>query len=433
MLMKKLKQLSMTKIVFLVMVLIWTAFLPGSLSSAYAAAAVSSETLAAGQTLSGPGFFSGNSVEINGTVDGTAFAVGQEVHVNGTINGDLFAAAQVIYINGKINGNIYAAGQDLRVGTQSTGDVFMAGQRIEILPESAMGRDLFAAGNRVVQAGSVQRHIFAAAADILLGGTIGQNANLTGENIQLLDGMLIKGNLNYTSSNMANIASGAKINGQTDWEKTKPADQSAAQPQKQTAAGSIWGIFLSIASALLIWFLMRIWRPDFWTKHSQFIAEQPLKTIGTGAVAFLLTPLLIILLMITVVGIPLGIILGLTYGVAIYLCKIFVAVFFGAWLTKRFSWPERHLGVWPVLLALIIFTAIVKVPVIGFLVTLLVIFSGLGALVLAHYKAAPKSEPQKNQPINTEPANIQPSNNESSNNESSNNENEPANNQSDQS
>jgi cytoskeletal protein CcmA (bactofilin family) len=383
---KRPKKYGKVKILILVMIFLSAALVFGT--TVNAAIGQNSEGLKSGQTISGPGFFAGNLVQVDGTVEGTTFAAGQEIRINGIINGDLFVAGQTIYVNGKINGNIYAAGQNLSIGTQSSGDAFLAGQNVDINKEAVIGRDLFAGGARVSLAGTVQRLFSGGGSDILISGSVGQDANLEAENINLLDGAVIKGNLSYKSANQAVIASGSTISGQTNWQyvSTQP------KPKRNTYLDDLGSALLSIASAILIWFLVRIWRPGLWAKNARFIAEQPLKTLGTGALTLLVTPLLIILIMVTVIGIPIGIILGLVYGVTIYLSKIIVAVFIGSWLTKRFNWTERHKGIWPVLLSLVILVILLKVPILGFLVWLLVVFAGLGSFVLSNVKSPPVVE-----------------------------------------
>jgi cytoskeletal protein CcmA (bactofilin family) len=386
------KQIQSGKALILVLILIFVSavFVFSNLPDANAAAGPNSEGLKSGQTINGPGFFAGNLVEVDGTVEGTTFAAGQEVRVNGIINGDLFVAGQTIYINGKINGNIYTAGQNLSIGGQSSGDVFAAGQNVDINKAAVVGRDLFAAGARVSQGGNVQRKFFGSGSDILISGSVGQDANLEADNIKVLEEAVVKGNLAYKSVNQASIAAGSLISGQTNWQYASPKPQ----PVKNKTTDFLFGALLSIASALLIWFLVRIWRPDFWAKNARLITEQPLKTLGTGALTLLVTPILVILVMVTVIGIPVGIILGLAYGVMIYLSKIVAAVFLGAWLTKRFNWTERHKGVWPVLLSLVFLVLLMKVPILGILVWLLIVFAGLGSLVLtnAKTKSSPVSE-----------------------------------------
>ena len=93
--------------------------------------------------------------------------------------------------------------------------------------------------------------------------------------------------------------------------------------------------------------------------------------------------------MITVIGLPLGIILALTYGVILYLAKIIAAVFIGYLLAARFSWPVIHKGVWLVLLGLALIALLTKIPVLGFVLWLLVIFAGLGAVILVAVRPTP--------------------------------------------
>jgi len=346
------------------------------------------QKLDAGDTIDGVGFFSGNSIQIDGTVEGTAFAFGQVVRINGTINGDLITCAQTIYINGTVKGNIFAAGQDLTLGTQTMGDVFLAGQGIVIAKEAVVGRDLFVGGSTVLMDGVVQRECYANGSDVSINGVVGRNLNMEGTYLNLLDGANIKGDLSYRTHDKAKISSGAVVQGKTNWLYVEPAETQ----EKKTFVSDLPGMMWGIAGALLIWFLVRIWRPEFWTKNARTIYEKPLKTIGIGILALIVTPILAILLMITVIGIPLGIILGLAYGVAIYLSKIVVAAFIGYWLSKRFKWAQIHKGVWAVLLALVILEVLTNIIYIDFISWLLIVFAGLGTLVLTNYKSNKTNE-----------------------------------------
>ncbi|HCP15433.1 MAG TPA: hypothetical protein DIT32_06700 [Peptococcaceae bacterium] len=346
-------------------------------------------TLGKGETINGLGFFAGNFVQVDGTVEGTTFASGQEVRINGIINGDLFAAAQTITINGQVNGNIYTAGQNVVIGTRTDGDVFAAGQTMKVSQEAVIGRDLMAAAQTVTMDGTVQRHFNGGGSDVVIGGSIGQNADVEAEHLRILPGAAIKGDLTYRSEQEAEIAIGSNILGRRDWQ---PMDKKTYMPPKNTAARTAGSILLNIVGALLVWFLLKVWRSDFWNVLADPLEDQPLKVIGMGILVFLLTPLLIILLMITVIGIPLGILLGILYGVMIYLSKIIVAVFMGSWMTKRFGWQERHMGIWPVLLSLTILVLLGKVPFAGMLLKLVILLAGLGALIMSRQKVPARIE-----------------------------------------
>ncbi|MBZ4654679.1 MAG: hypothetical protein JG781_2036 [Peptococcaceae bacterium] len=346
-------------------------------------------TVKTGDTAKGPRFYAGSSVKIDGTVDGTVFSAAREITINGTINGDLFTAAQEITINGKVMGNLYAAGQDVKIAGQVSGDVFGAGQKIDVTKDALLQRDALLAGAKIVHNGQIQRQLLGYGENISVSGLVGSDASMEVEKLEIRDGTMIKGNLTYRSPNKASISNTAKVNGPIDWQKTEPR----VHKEKPRFADNFISLILGLLGALLIWFLIHLWRPAFWSSTATIIREQPLKTLGVGALVLILTPILVILLMITVIGIPLGVIVGLAYGVGIYLAKIIVAVFIGFQLSQKFHWPQLHRGVWLVLLGLAILALLTRIPFIGFLVTLLVVFAGLGSILLTYAKPAPKEEP----------------------------------------
>jgi cytoskeletal protein CcmA (bactofilin family) len=339
--------------------------------------------LEAGVTMDGPGFFGGSAVRIDGNVDGTTFAFGQNITVNGDINGDLIIAGQTLTINGKVNGNIYGAGQSLTIRGQGMRDVFLGAQDINLAKESVIGRDLFFGGQTLIFEGAVARDLRGGGMDIDLNGQVGRNAELEAESIRLTDNAVINGDLLYTSAKEAFIAPGAQITGRTDWTYREPEAPPQMRPHRLTMASTYWGMLINMAGTFIIWLVVKLWQPEYWAKASGHISETPLKTLGVGALVLIVVPILTVLVMLTVIGIPLGVITGLIYGVSLYLSKIVVAVFIGAWLSKRLGWPEIHKGMWLFLLGLLILMALMQIPYLGLLIRLLVVFAGIGALALS--------------------------------------------------
>ncbi|MEQ8156868.1 MAG: hypothetical protein ABRQ25_18660, partial [Clostridiaceae bacterium] len=218
--------------------------------------------------------------------------------------------------------------------------------------------------------------------DIAISGSVGRDVKLDASNITLKEGAVINGDLSYEGPNEASIANGSKINGKTDWQyKSTDTNKEIITP-----GNFIKDLLMTVASALLIWFLVIIWRPDFWSHNARMISERPFKTLGVGLLALIVTPILVIISWITIVGLPLGMIVVAAYGIAMYLSKIIVAVFAGLLLAKRFSWAEKYKGVLPVLLALIILELLLKVSVLGVITWFAITFAGLGSFVLANYK-----------------------------------------------
>lgn len=349
-------------------------------------------SLEEGQTLDGPGFFTGSTVRVDGNVEGTTFASGQDVTINGNISGDLIVAAQTVTVNGKVSGNIYAAGQYVAIQGSSAGDAFLAAQDVTVGSASEFGRDLFAGGSKIMMEGSAQRDFHGSGDTILINGTIGRDVSLDGASVVIADHAVIKGDLAYKSEVEASIATGSKIGGSTDWTYIDRTPQRNENMPGNMMGGKVLGKVLGIAGILLVWFLIRIWRPEAWKKTTDKVMEQPVKTLGIGAIAFIVTPILTLLLFITVIGIPAGILIMIAYSVSLYLSKIIAAVLLGSWLARRFGWREIHKGIWLFLLGLVILTLLCMVPILKILVWLVIIFLGLGSIISVNLRTDKKTE-----------------------------------------
>ncbi|SFC09406.1 hypothetical protein SAMN04488102_10314 [Alkalibacterium subtropicum] len=339
------------------------------------------------ETLDGPGFFAGDNVRIDGDINGTAFASGDNVEVNGDINGALFVIGGSVRVNGEVNGNIYGLGQTIRFSGQNEGEVFLAGERVTIDQAAQSGRDVFTAGMDVFIDGDVPRHLFAAGENVALNSMIGGDANVSGEDITLSDSVSIEGDFFYESPSEAEIAQNATIAGQTDYSEREPWNtmQMTIGQRERWLFRILYAIWYFL-SALVIWLVIRLLRPHYWTDNTRPIATTPLKTMGFGLLSVIATPFVILFLMITIIGIPMGIILALLYGIAIAFSKIVVATFIGSYIFKasdRESFGKEFLIV---LSGLLILDLLILIPYVGWVVRLFVGITGVGALVLFRHE-----------------------------------------------
>ncbi|MFZ5639480.1 MAG: hypothetical protein ACOY4Q_02190 [Bacillota bacterium] len=221
----------------------------------------------------------------------------------------------------------------------------------------------------------------------VINGSVGDNARLAADNLEIQDGAEVNGKLVYLSPKEASVSEKAKIGGDAEWKKVAP--RPVKEKRETTLAGDLLRLVIDTAGALLVWFIVTAWKPDFWAGLIKPISDEPVKTMGIGALALILAPVLAVILLVTVIGLPLSMLLILAYAFALYLSKIIVAVFIGSLLAGRFNWPVLHKGVWLVLLGLAIIAALTRLPFVGFLFSLIVVFWGLGAITLAFVRPRP--------------------------------------------
>lgn len=341
-----------------------------------------SQTLDQGATINGPGLFAGDFIQIDGDINGTTFASGDQVQVNGDINGALFFAGDTIQINGEVNGNIYGLGNRIQMRGQNEGDVFFAGRNVVVEQDSRSGRDLFIAGMNVVVDGPVPRHLFAVGEFVTLNGEIGGDATVNSEELTVGQSAAIEGDLRYESPNEATISPTASVAGQTDYTERDTWERQWNVTQQERWQFRLLYALWSLLAALVVWVMIKLLKPHFWSDTTVPIGSEPLKTLGFGLLALIATPFVAMLLMITVIGIPMGIILVMLYGIALYISKIIVALFIGSLILKSYERERFGKEFLLVLIGLVILELLMLIPYVGWVFGTIIVIAGLGALIL---------------------------------------------------
>ncbi|MCR4305864.1 MAG: hypothetical protein NUV73_02160 [Candidatus Daviesbacteria bacterium] len=325
-------------------------------------------------------FATGNSVFLEGTVNGDAYVAGGNVVVNGTINGDLLVAGGSLDIRGNITGNIRAAGGNININGTIGRNATLVGGSINLAPTADIQGSLVSAGGNVAVSAPVGKEINLGGGQVVLSNRVGGDVNAAVGNLSLAPTATVSGNLTYLSENTASVSPGATVSGKI----TQNIPQTK-QPQEaaRRGVGALLGFFLigDFILATIIGFLLLRFLPVFFSTTAQLITQKPWLSLGTGFLAAIISPFAFLLLMITILGIPIAILLAFTLVVLSYLAKIFVAFVIGQLILRRFS-KQSHTA-WALILGLVIYSVIKAIPVFGWLISVIAVLTGLGAILIA--------------------------------------------------
>ncbi len=319
----------------------------------------------------------GTTLDIAGEVNGDVYLAGQSINISGHIMGDVIAAGEVIKISGIVDGNIRVAGRDITIGADVKRSLLAAGQTIFINDDARVGATALTFGQNIEMRGSISGNLDAAGETVFITGNL-THTNLWGvDNLKLSDTAEIRGNLNYTSYQEAEIGEGAIIGGLVNYEYEK----AAAMPAYNTSF--FWGKLLKLLSWLLIGLLL-IWLVKGHTLEIKGkMEEDPIKVILWGVAFFIVTPLITFVLLISVIGIPLALMVLGMYIIALYIAKIFVALLIGQWLSAKLKWSIAL--PWQFLLGLVVYIILISLPWVGGAIAIIALWWGLGGLVKFKY------------------------------------------------
>lgn len=362
-----------------------------------AAQFISEENVAkveSGQTINDDLFLAGETIIIDGTVNGDVYAAGEAVVINGTVNGDVYAFAGKVEIKGTIRDDLVAAAQAITI-TGAVGDsVTVAGETITAEKSAGIGGGVLAAGSALTIRSAVGRGITAAAGEISLDGQVGRSVLLAASTITLNSATKIMGDLKYQSEESLIKNQGSEITGQT------VRLEELGGKKGNNAYEIRWGfvVWSLISSALVGLILMRL-MPTAMPAIAGAITGHPLPVLAWGLAVMFIAPPILILLLVSIIGIPLAILGAILFFVILYLSNIFTALAIGNIIATRIRRPVNTYALF--ISGLVLLMLVSLIPVVGTIVAFMTVLLGLGGVVYytksrlqIHPKAAKPVKPK---------------------------------------
>jgi len=325
------------------------------------------------ETIDGTLFISGQRVKIDGDVKGDIICAGQTVEINGRVDGDIICGGQTITINSAVNGNIRVGGQTINIDGQVIRNVDAFGQTIT--SNASVQREFYAAGQTLQLNGVIDGNVQGSAQAANITAKIGKNVNLTVQDLTISPNAKINGNLSYTSSKSGNIAGGS-VAGKVD----HTVIQEQPQQYREITGSKITGDIISGMIHLLIGLLIIALWPVPITNARRIMMTHAGRSLGIGALLLFITPVVIIAVAVTIIGIPIAILLAIAYGIAIFVSRILVAIVIGRELLDNYWKTKKDSLVWAAIIGIIISWIIFAIPVIGGIASFIAILWGLGGV-----------------------------------------------------
>ncbi len=369
---------------------------------------------------------------LEGTVKGDLVVGGAVITINGTVEGDLIAAGQTVIINGAVNDDARIAagavliGENARIG----GDIVIAAGSLEARQGSTVGHDAVFVGGQALLAGEITRNLNMGGGGLELRGTVGGDANVSaGDPEQSGPGPMvfmpnspiplpnvqpglkidpeakIEGTLEYVSRREINFPGGVAGRIKRIEPIVDPASVVRPPTMGELVVTGILDMLRNMVTLLLLGLLLVWLFPNFVKSSVAQVRASPLQAFGWGIVSwaaflFALTLILIAMLfggiffgILTLGGLSatviwLGVLSMFTLIVgfvlaATVLSKIIIAVLGGRLILNKIKpeWAEHR--IWPLAVGVVIFAALVAIPVFGGLFNIIAILFGLGALWLS--------------------------------------------------
>ncbi len=323
-------------------------------------------------------YLSAGSVIIAGTVERDASIATGRARITGTIAGSVVLVSGRADIPGTVGGSLRIAGGTVEVGGDVGGDLVVLGGRVTIPSGGSIGGDLIVAGGVVDLRGAVAGDVRGVAVSTTIGGTVGGDVMVETSRLSVTGSARITGDVRYLTAADASISSAARITGTTErvgqapWESSASGTGRAFGPSLRT----VWAL---IAGVIIIAIAPRL--ADAIGRNGCAV----LRAIGVGLLALIVVPIVTVVLIASMIGLPIGVI-GIGAFIAIlYLTQVFVGLAIGRFiLPNRWNDGSRGFHLLAMTIGVIILAALnfIPLPFASAVIAIVVTMWGLGAALM---------------------------------------------------
>lgn len=338
-------------------------------------------------------------VRLEGPMEGDRFVAGSEIGIDSLTVRDLFAAAGEILADGLVADDVTMAagalrlrGLDVETLTLAGGDVEIhgevrdhlkaAGGRVELRKDSVVAGYALLAGGKLDLEGRIEGDLKAAGGRIRLAGTVAGDVDLSAGEITLTPIARVGGKLIYRSGSEAEIPPGAVVEGGVERREAE-----GFEPSVWAVIGLGVGAWIAIVLGLgLLGLALHGTVPELVAGATRSVAARPWPSLGLGFALLVAVPAASGILLFTVVGIPVALLSYALFAVLLAGAVVVVAYWLGAKLASYPAWSREGEGLWRrvlwTFLGLVLLGIVGLVPFVGFLILLIALSLGLGAVTL---------------------------------------------------
>lgn len=332
-------------------------------------------------------------VRIDADIGGDINMASADFYQAGRVGGDMQIAAADITVTGNILGNAQLAGADVLLSGRVEGDLHGAGASVVIDEDAYIGGDVELGGRDVLIRGTIAGGLEVSGREVRISGQIDGPVEIEGRHVFIESSARLGGPVRVEGPNEPVVADGAVLAQGVEYSFAEFRDRDFGDfegPRLDLDFGPpLWAFGSVFAfSAFVLGMLAALIAPRSVASLATAFRRRPWVSGLLGLVLLAVSPVLIgtlfILLAVTVIGIPLGMILLFAYPIILFMGFALGGIAVADMIFNR-KGGQAGLGLRAIsfLVVIVAIAALGAIPVLGWLISVIVLCVGLGAWSIA--------------------------------------------------
>jgi hypothetical protein len=340
-------------------------------------------------SLGGDDYVAGQTSTLTSPVSHDAFMAGFDVSLQSPVTGDAHLAGYNVNVAGNVGADLYAVGFGINVSTPIAGDVTAAGNSIVLLPEGSVGGNLRLGGQTVTVDAPVAGSALVAAQTATLASTIGGDFQFSGVTLNFSSDARVDGTLTIRAPRPIDVPATVASADRVVFQELEELDRvnGPAQVALETVQSmSPWVVILPVLvwnlALLVIGLIGFAVFPNNSTRLYQVVTARPWFTWGVGFIALSALIGAVVVLGMTIIGLPLIPVEILVLILAWILAQIAGAYLVGSRILTAFRFESAAImkQLAGLFVGLVVLWLVGLIPIIGYLVWFAALVLGFGAM-----------------------------------------------------
>ena len=313
-----------------------------------------------------------------GTVEGDAFVAAVRLDLDQPVNGDALLGGGSVSVAARVGGDLYALGRSVMLDALVGGSARLTGGHVELTKRARVSGKTTLVGGRVSMLGNAGHQLAVFGEHVTLDGQVDGNVTIASRTLYIGPSARISGKLTYRGTAPVQIDPAAVIAGGVNYLSFNFADETY-QPVARVVA---WvGAIAFTIGLFLIGMIAILLLPNSTAHMSTLGRRRPIASIGLGLATILCMPIAVVLLLLSVVGIPFALMLLLLWPMILmfgYLAGVMAA-------SDAVAGPIPHAKARRILLlamGLGVMLLFARVPFAGWIIAMVLVTMGIGAMAL---------------------------------------------------
>ena len=320
------------------------------------------------------------NITIEGVINGDLIALGQNINVKGSVMGDIISVSQNSNVEGEVGGNIRSLANTVSlIETTVRRNVNLIGTNVLIGENSNINWDALILAGVAEMRGSVQGSLHGVVDKLIISGNVDKDVSFTisqnndkyqNQAIEISDDSNIKGDFNYLYSEDLNINKSLVAGVVTFNEKDL----------ENNWQRNIWNFIITVFSALVVGLVfISISKKEMAIIQKKVNAKYG-RSLILGLGVLFLTPIVSIILMMTVIGIPLGFIMLIIWLIMLYFAQIMVGLGLGQQIREKLFKNKKKNIMADLIIGVTVLYLLFAIPIFGGIIMFFSTLLGLGVI-----------------------------------------------------